>query len=61
MSGVRRFVSLSRMIIRKLGVLGRIGVLTLLMGLRGVPMGFSCLFVMRGGFVVVVFWHCSFH
>jgi hypothetical protein len=49
------------MIIRKLGVLGRIGVLTLLMGLRGVPMGFSCLFVMRGGFVVVVFWHCSFH
>jgi hypothetical protein len=45
------------MIIRNLGVLGRIGVLPLLMSLSGIPMRFSCLFVMRGGFVVVVFWH----
>ena len=49
------------MIIRNLGVLGRIGVLALLMGLCGVPMGFSCLFLMRGGFVVVVLWHYAYH
>jgi hypothetical protein len=31
--------------------------LALFVGFRGAPMGFGCFLVVRGGFVVVVFWH----
>jgi hypothetical protein len=48
-------------------VLGCIRVLTLFKGFCGVPMRFGGYVMVRGGFVLIVFWHfvssyqCAFH
>jgi hypothetical protein len=56
-SGVRGFMRFCRMVVRKLGMLGRVCLVTLFMGFCGVPMRLGSFIVVGCGFVVVVFWH----
>jgi hypothetical protein len=57
MSGLRRFVGFAGMIVGHLGMLRRIRVLALFMGIRGGPVGFSGFLVMLGCLVMIVFGH----
>jgi hypothetical protein len=50
-------VRLAGMIIRYLGMLGRLLLVAFLMSASGISMRFGRVFVVRGSFVVIVFGH----
>jgi hypothetical protein len=47
------------MIVCQLGMLGCVLDVALFVGFCGVAVRFCCVFVMRGRFVMIVFWHCE--
>jgi len=49
---------LGGMVVRQLGMLRRIRVFALFMGIRGCSVCFGGFVVVRGCFVVIVLWHC---
>ncbi len=58
MSGIRGLMGLGGMVMCKLGMLGRVCLIALFMGLGGFSMRLCCVFVVGCCIVVIVFWHC---